>query len=841
MEQALTDQSPIGEIEELSGNVKITHANGVVEQAEEGMPVFEGDIIETDGSGAVNVYFADESNISLSENAHFSVDEFNYDEQSGGGESDFSMIRGLFVYTSGVIGREDPDDVTIDTPIGSIGIRGTIIAGDINENGQDADITVMEGAIVVRNDTGEVTLSNPFETVSLSGRNVPISDIRQISPEDFTVRFSSMHNVNSRVFSSIENDPAQDQATEEQSGDVLPGEESVEDSADDTVDDNTEDTLDDGSEDGTEDGSGDSGDEVSPDDGPEDASGSDDDAPTSDGEPAPEASADEAPAASLSPLALDSSGSLDLRPAANIVEAIKPALAEQPATTTPEPVVEAATIKPEPLVNDVPNDTTVNSDGDTNTGEASTPPPPPADPLILVHTGALTGVTIDENSASSLLSVIGQPTSASNYDDITFTLVDNHDGFFDLIDMGNYAKLVYTGATDANGNGLNYEHIDAYDIDIIAQAGTQTVTHSFDVTVNDVEEAPFFHWDNTVGSVDTMEFTTVASNPNRYFEYDLRSAFGDEDIGDTLTFTLEGGGTTVGTHSSPATITGSQLKIVVDGCENDFSFDIVATDAEGHTTTGTFDLTVLRSNVTLGNNGNNFFDSSSDGQIYTGYAGNDDIDIYNRNVVVFGNTGNDIIEFDSNVSQRAASSRAYGNAGDDTFVFHATMGDSNIAFGGVGNDQFDLSGFLAGVYRNFGAHGGGGDDLFILNESAMNSLSFNPHTHITGGIGRDTLQFSGDFANDINLANMIRNLEGIETLDLSTATSGVSLIINEDVMDKVLGQDGDVYINGDSGDSVTITGLNGTLVDTSGGYDHYQSLDGHGDLYIDSDINVIVA
>ncbi|WP_338608566.1 hypothetical protein V6617_01310 [Pelagibacterium nitratireducens] len=46
-------------------------------------------------------------------------DDFYYE-----GEPDHSWLRAVFMYTSKVIGRENPDSFEIDAPIGSIGIRG---------------------------------------------------------------------------------------------------------------------------------------------------------------------------------------------------------------------------------------------------------------------------------------------------------------------------------------------------------------------------------------------------------------------------------------------------------------------------------------------------------------------------------------------------------------------------------------------------------------------------------------------------------------------------------------------------------------------------------------------
>lgn len=171
--ETASDASAIGIIKELSGDATITRADGTPEKAVLGMEVHQGDIVETSAKGAVNIVFLDESSFAISANARMAIDEYVYDPATQGGETNISILRGMFVFTSGLIGRDDPDDVHIETPVGSIGIRGTTIAGNIQPDGQ-SQITVVEGAIVIKNGNGEVTLADQYQTVSLSGFDAPI-------------------------------------------------------------------------------------------------------------------------------------------------------------------------------------------------------------------------------------------------------------------------------------------------------------------------------------------------------------------------------------------------------------------------------------------------------------------------------------------------------------------------------------------------------------------------------------------------------------------------------------------------------------------------------------------
>lgn len=199
---SMNDASPVGSVQEISGKATITRADGTTESITIGTPVYEGDIVETHGDSAVNIGFIDETSFSVSNNAKLSIDEYVFDPDSQSGQQDFSVLRGLFVFTSGLIGRDDPDDVNIDTPMGSIGIRGTTIAG----NADTGEITVMEGAIVLRSHDGsELTLSEQFETAQFDPLNGSAEHKGQKAPDAFNTDFNSIKAVEPTLFSALEN------------------------------------------------------------------------------------------------------------------------------------------------------------------------------------------------------------------------------------------------------------------------------------------------------------------------------------------------------------------------------------------------------------------------------------------------------------------------------------------------------------------------------------------------------------------------------------------------------------------------------------------------------------
>ena len=206
---AYTNTDQIGEITEITGNATIIRTDGTQEPITLGTEVFQGDIIETEGDGAVNIGFVDDSSFAVSNDARIAIDEFVFDPETEAGSQDFSVVRGVFMYTSGLIGRENPDQVEIDTPVGSIGIRGTIIGGNINPDGEST-VSVLEGAIVVRNNGGEQLLTNQYEMVKLISMDVAPSVAQQMTVSDIAQEFSAIKNVSANLFSSFEDQMQQE-------------------------------------------------------------------------------------------------------------------------------------------------------------------------------------------------------------------------------------------------------------------------------------------------------------------------------------------------------------------------------------------------------------------------------------------------------------------------------------------------------------------------------------------------------------------------------------------------------------------------------------------------------
>ena len=169
----------IGEVSSLTGSAKALRIDGNEFNLSNGDPIFQGDTIVVSEKGAVGLVFLDKTTLSLSEGGKMVLDELVYDPATGTGSMAVDMVEGAFSFISGEIAKTGPDAMMISTPVATVGIRGTTVAGKAavegNENAftllQDADGGV--GQISISNDGGTQVLAQVGATTTVSSFTAP--------------------------------------------------------------------------------------------------------------------------------------------------------------------------------------------------------------------------------------------------------------------------------------------------------------------------------------------------------------------------------------------------------------------------------------------------------------------------------------------------------------------------------------------------------------------------------------------------------------------------------------------------------------------------------------------
>jgi len=145
------DIKPIGKVLTAKGVVTVEHVNAVVVQAaissqpgqaKVGDPIYRGDIVATGADGQVGIVFADGTAFDLSSNARMAMTEFVYDPNSTSNSTLLSLTKGTFTFVAGKIAKTG--DMKIDTPVATMGIRGTTPHVEISDDGTVKFSTLIE-------------------------------------------------------------------------------------------------------------------------------------------------------------------------------------------------------------------------------------------------------------------------------------------------------------------------------------------------------------------------------------------------------------------------------------------------------------------------------------------------------------------------------------------------------------------------------------------------------------------------------------------------------------------------------------------------------------------------
>ena len=141
---------PIGKIFSLKGSVTIEHAGAVVVQAtaeagggtKVGDLVYKGDVVLTGADSAVSITFTDASTFNLASNARIVLNEFVYDPNGKSNSTLFSLTKGTFTFIAGKVAKTG--DMKVETPVATMGIRGTTPRVEIAEDGTVSFSTLIE-------------------------------------------------------------------------------------------------------------------------------------------------------------------------------------------------------------------------------------------------------------------------------------------------------------------------------------------------------------------------------------------------------------------------------------------------------------------------------------------------------------------------------------------------------------------------------------------------------------------------------------------------------------------------------------------------------------------------
>ena len=148
-------QEAIGSVSRIQGEASATRS-GVTRTLGFNAPVILNETVSTGPAARLEVIFKDNTRLTLGENARLTLNRYVYNPLAGRGTIRF-RIAGAFRFVSGQLSKLARSDVSVRTPVATIGIRGTEFWGGPIEG--KYGVLLLGGEIVVSNKAGSVTLS----------------------------------------------------------------------------------------------------------------------------------------------------------------------------------------------------------------------------------------------------------------------------------------------------------------------------------------------------------------------------------------------------------------------------------------------------------------------------------------------------------------------------------------------------------------------------------------------------------------------------------------------------------------------------------------------------------
>jgi hypothetical protein len=193
----------IGRVEATDGLVEAVRIDGTTVTLTKGDDIFQGDTLVTAKGAAIGITFVDDTIFSLGEEGRMVIDEMVYDPVTQEGAFSANLVQGVFTFVSGEIAKTGIDAMMVTTPVASIGIRGTKVAGRAAQEGADNTISLLPetlpdgtqivGQLAVSNQGGgpPIVLSSAGATMQMKSAFAALPPPVVFSPAQIQQNFGS--------------------------------------------------------------------------------------------------------------------------------------------------------------------------------------------------------------------------------------------------------------------------------------------------------------------------------------------------------------------------------------------------------------------------------------------------------------------------------------------------------------------------------------------------------------------------------------------------------------------------------------------------------------------------
>ncbi|MFQ5971745.1 MAG: FecR domain-containing protein [Alphaproteobacteria bacterium] len=167
-------QTIAGSVARLRGDAEASQGDATRRLAI-GATIFVGDEIATGSNTRLELRMIDGTVVTLGDDTQLTIDEFLYNAETEEGRGVFGIATGVFRAITGAITKLREPELTVNTPVATIGIRGTDFWGD--QKADRLQLALLSGGpITVENAAGRLELVAQKELTVVTSQDAPPSE-----------------------------------------------------------------------------------------------------------------------------------------------------------------------------------------------------------------------------------------------------------------------------------------------------------------------------------------------------------------------------------------------------------------------------------------------------------------------------------------------------------------------------------------------------------------------------------------------------------------------------------------------------------------------------------------
>ena len=174
--------SPAGKVIMARGEVVAVRQPDSTVPLKRRSPIYQQDTLQTGPAGKAQVRFTDGGLVALKPSSQLTVAHYESAEQ--GPDVVMDLIEGGFRTLTGTLGKQGPDAYQVNTPVGTIGIRGTLYSALMHKG--ELLLGTWQGSILVNTSHGDYLLGAGadfnFAAISSSGFTGLLQPPMQLQP-----------------------------------------------------------------------------------------------------------------------------------------------------------------------------------------------------------------------------------------------------------------------------------------------------------------------------------------------------------------------------------------------------------------------------------------------------------------------------------------------------------------------------------------------------------------------------------------------------------------------------------------------------------------------------------